>query len=362
MHGLARLRSVSTDRKAYFPLLLVAIVFAIDLCLPLGVASAVPYIFAVLLAVNARSRRFAPALAVLCTVLTIAKVFLVPDRGSTELWKVLANRFLSLFAIWMTAFLGMKRRRSEEDRQHAEEQIRLHLADLAHMGRLKTAGQLAAGLAHELNQPLAAVSLQSEIATQLAQREGAPEALLTALREITEQSQRAGEILRMMRSLVQKSEPQRLPVDLNQIVREVERLIESQTQRAAVVVRLRLAEPSPLVLGDKIQLEQVLLNLLQNAIEAIEAAGPGSRLVEVETGRTGDNRVTVRVRDSGIGLAPTDAERMFERFFSTKQQGMGMGLAISRSIVEAHDGQLIATPGPDRGAIFAFTLPILRRT
>ena len=356
-------RILSGDRAALLSLGLVAIVFAVDLCLPLGVASAVPYTFAVLLAVNARSRRFAPAVALLCCALTVAKVVVHSERGTTEPWKVVANRGLALFAIDLTAYLGLKRRRSEERRRVAEERIQLHLADLAHLGRLETAGQLAAGLAHELNQPLAAISLQAEVAVRLAldgeRREG--DALRTALGEITEQAQRAAAIVRTVRDLVRKAGPRRSTVVVNDVVGAAARLIDAQVRRAGVDLRLRLANDLPPVLGDQIQLEQVLLNLLQNAIEAIADAGPGPRTVSVTTGLDGAGRIVVAVRDTGVGLDEEEAGRVFERFYSTKPAGMGMGLAISLWIVEAHGGRLRGAPNPDRGATFTFTLPSARR-
>ena len=351
---------VPEQHAVLLSLTLAAIVFAVDLTLPLGVASAIPYTFAVLVALKAPARGFAPGLALVCCVLTIVKVIVLPERGSTELWKVVANRLLALFAIGMTAFLGMKRRRADERRQAAEEQTRLHLSDLAHMGRLQTAGQLAAALAHELNQPLAAVSLQAEIATHLIHKPEArnTEILGAALAEITEQSQRAAAIVRALRAMVQKAEPKQTPVDVNDIVQQVERLMATQAKRAGVRLELCLS-PTPPVLGDRIQLEQVLLNLVQNALEAVQAADAPPRLVQVEAKPEADC-VMVAVCDSGVGLAAAEVERVFERFYTTKPTGMGMGLGISRSIIEAHGGRLWAAPNPTRGATFTFTLPILR--
>jgi C4-dicarboxylate-specific signal transduction histidine kinase len=344
-------------RPAILSLGLVSLVFAIDLNLPLGVASAVPYTFAVLLALKAPSRWFAPAVAVLCGVLTMAKMELVPERGTTEMWKVVVNRSLALFAIGMTTFLGMLRRRAEAERERAEERVREHLADLAHMGRLKTAGQLAAGLAHELNQPLAAVCLQAEIAARLAAGgEAERPAVFAALGEIAEQSQRAAAILQTLRRMIRRAEPRREPVDVNAVVRAVAGLLDREARRAEVEVRLRLAEALPPVTGDRVQLEQVVFNLLQNAVEAAGTDGDGHQAAWVETARDG-HQITVTVRDSGAGLDPQDAERVFERFYTTKPQGMGMGLAISRSIVEAHGGRLWAASAPDRGSAFTFHLP-----
>ncbi len=345
-------------RSALFALLLVATVFAIDLWLPLGVASAVPYTFAVLLALKARWRTFPVQVAVLCCVLTVAKMFLSPERGSTELWKVYANRGLAVFSITVTTFLGLQRRRSDEERQHAEEQTRLHLADLAHMGRLKTAGELATGLAHELNQPLTAISLQADVATSLAQNRAPLDdlGLRTALQEVSEQSQRAAAIVRALRGMVQKAEPKRAPVNLNDIVREVVRLTDSQAERAGVALHVHLADVVPSVLGDRIQLGQVLFNLLQNAIDATAEVRAGA--VQVRTTLEHGKCVTISVCDNGEGLTPSDLERVFERFYSTKPTGMGMGLAISRSIVEAHGGRLWADTNPPRGAVFTLSLPL----
>lgn len=362
MNGQRSLSQFVVGHAVGFSFLLLCLVFVVDAILPLGVASAVPYTFAVLLALKARSRQFGVWIAVVCCVLTFAKMGLFPDRGTTELWKVITNRCLAVFAISTSALLGVQRRRADERRQQAEAQMRLHLSDLAHLGRLKTAGQLATSLAHELNQPLAAVSLQSEIATQLVQQNGAlpRDALLSALEEITEQSQRAGAIVRSLREQVRKPEPLRSTVAINDVVHDAIRLIEPQAERAGVTLQSKLAEHLPPVLGDSIQLEQVLLNLIQNAIEAVTAAAAGPGHVQVETCNGDATQITVRVKDTGVGLAPDEAEQVFERFHSSKPHGMGMGLAISRSIVEAHGGRLWGSPNPERGATFTLTLPIFR--
>jgi C4-dicarboxylate-specific signal transduction histidine kinase len=327
---------------------LVAVVFAVDLCLPLGVASAVPYTFAVLLALGAKPGWVGPAVAALCMVLTVAKMEIVPERGTTEMWKVIANRCLALFAIGMTALLGLLRRR-------AEERSRQHEADLARMGRLAVAGELATVLAHELNQPLAAVCLQADLAAHLAADSARPE-LKEALGEVAEQSRRAAEIVRTIRRTVRRTESEREPVDLNESAQVVGRLLDWKARRAGVSVHLRLAEPLPLTRGDRVQLEQVIFNLLQNAIEAVGARGDGPRTVLVETSTAGET-VCVRVRDTGVGLA--DPERVFERFYTTKPDGMGLGLAIGRSAAEAHGGRLSAK-AVEGGAEFTLALPVYR--
>ncbi|WP_162666018.1 sensor histidine kinase [Gemmata massiliana] len=328
---------------------LVATVFVIDLCLPLGVASAVPYTFAVLLALRAKSGWVGPTVAVLCGVLTFVKMGIVPERGNTEMWKVIANRCLALFAIGMTTLLGLLRRR-------AEAQVRQHESDLARMSRLAVAGELATVLAHELNQPLAAVCLQADMAALLA-TESTSAGLRAALGEVAEQSHRAAEIVRSIRRTVRRTDTERGPVDLNEAVRVVARLLEWRARRTGVSVELNLApEPLPPTYGDRVQLEQVLFNLLQNAIEAVETVH-GPRVIVMETAPVGV-WLTAHVRDSGPGLA--DPERVFEQFYTTKPEGMGLGLAISRSIVTAHGGVLTAVARPEGGAEFTCILPIYR--
>jgi signal transduction histidine kinase len=338
---------------------LVALVFAVDLSLPLGVASAVPYTFAVLLALNARPAWVAVAIAVLCGVLTIAKMEIVPERGTTEMWKVIANRCLALFAIGMTTLLGVLRRKAEAERQNAEEKLREHQADVVHMGRLSMLGQIATSLAHELNQPLAAVCLQADIAARIAVVGSlvGPELPVT-LAEIAEQSSRAADIIKSIRRMAKRTEPGRDPVDVNDAVRGVVRLLAWQARRAEVSVELRLADSLGASRGDRVQIEQVVFNLLQNAIESVMERTGGPRTVTIQTTREADV-VTVSVHDTGVGLA--DTEHVFERFYTTKPNGMGMGLAISRSIIEAHTGKLWARPADDGGAVFSFTLPVARR-
>jgi C4-dicarboxylate-specific signal transduction histidine kinase len=338
---------------------LVVLVFTVDLSLPLGVASAVPYTFAVLLALSARPYWIAVAVAGLCGVLTVAKMEIVPERGTTEMWKVIANRCLALFAIGMTTLLGMLRRRADAERQRAEEKLREHQADLAHMGRLSMLGQIATTLAHELNQPLAAVCLQADIAARLAVV-GSPvrQDLPATLAEIAEQSGRAAEIIKSIRRLAKRAEPGRDPTDVNDAIRAVARLLDWQASRAGVSVELRLAESLGAALGDRVQIEQVLFNLLQNAIEAVLERTEGPRCVTIES-RSEADMVAISVRDTGVGLS--DPERVFERFYTTKPHGMGMGLAISRSIIEAHTGKLLASPADGGGAVFKFTLPLARR-
>ena len=334
---------------------LVAAVFVVDLSLPLGVAAAVPYTFAVLLGLADRRPWVGPVVAAVCGVLTVLKIGIVPEKGATEWWKVIANRCLALFAIGLTCLLGVLRRRAEVQRAKAEEMTRQRTADLARMGRLTAVGQMATELAHELNQPLAAVCLQADIATRVAGRLPDPPPPLTdALREIAEQSRRAADIVGAVRRLARKADPRDELVDVNELARAVVRLLDWQATRAGATVESELTAGPLTVRGDPVQVEQVLFNLVQNAIEAV-AEVPGTRTVRVET-RTEAGRAVVRVSDSGGGL--TDPERVFERFYTTKPDGTGTGLALSRAIADSHGGTLTVANRPTGGAVFTLTLPL----
>ena len=343
---------------AALSLSLIAIVFGIDLCLPLGVASAVPYAFAVLLALKAKPRWFAPAMAALCGILTIAKMGIVPERGSTEMWYVITNRCLAIFAICMTTLLGMLRRKAEAERERSEKLLREHQSALVHLGRLSLLGQVTAGLAHELNQPLAAVCLQSELATRyLEQSPTARPELALALAEIRTQSTRAAEIVRSIRRLAKGSPPRCAAVDLVATIQNVLRLLDWQARRTLVQVSLETDIKQLIVFADRIQVEQVLANLVQNSIDALSEVS-GSRAILISLNKTED-AATIRVHDTGPGI--DNSLSLFEPFATTKPEGLGLGLAISRNIAEAHGGQLWSEPHAKGGSMFAFTLPLERQ-
>jgi C4-dicarboxylate-specific signal transduction histidine kinase len=354
------IRRAIIARPATLSITLVLFVFSVDLCLPLGVASAVPYTFAVLLALSAKPKWFGPCIAGLCMVLTIAKMGIVPERGTTEMWKVIVNRCLALFSISMTLLLGLLRRKAAEERARAEELLRQHQADLAHMGRLTMLGQVAAALAHELNQPLAAVCLQADLAARIAVP-GQPlsSEFHTILSEIADQSRRAAEIVASIRRMARRAAPGCDFVDVNDAARVVAKLLDWHASRAGVTIELKThADPSIFAVGDRIQIEQVLFNLVQNGIDAITRGGQGPRIVTLETRNEAEMLLLV-VKDAGIGLSQPEAA--FDRFYTTKPDGMGLGLAISRSIVEAHGGRIWAEAGEGGGAVFSVALPAARR-
>lgn len=240
------------------------------------------------------------------------------------------------------------------DRKRSEEQVRRHQAELAHVARLHTMGELATGLAHELNQPLCAIVSNAQAARRMLEAT-APRPVREALDDIVEDGRRAGEIITHLRNFLRKGSPQSAPFDLNAAVLELGTYIETDARRFRAKLRLDLSPDLPEVVADRIQIQQVLLNLVRNGFEAIEAGG-GERSLVVRTERDGDS-VRVSVRDSGIGLNEALRDRLFEPFFTTKSEGLGMGLSISQSIVESHGGRLWAEPAPGGGACFYFTLP-----
>jgi PAS domain S-box-containing protein len=242
-------------------------------------------------------------------------------------------------------------------RKHAEEQARRHQADLAHVLRLGTMGEMAAGLAHEINQPLGAVANYARGAV-LRLRSGSVETtdLLPILEAIAHEALRAGEIIRRVRDLVRKEPSEQRPVDLNALVRDSAHFVDGEARQGGIRVRLALLPELLPVVCNGVQIEQVVLNLLRNAVEAVHGLAHGEGRITVATTPAGADAVEVSVRDNGVGL-PEQSVDVFAPFYSTKTHGLGMGLSISRSIIEAHHGHLWATRNPERGSTFHFTLP-----
>ncbi|MBX3024637.1 PAS domain-containing protein [bacterium] len=242
------------------------------------------------------------------------------------------------------------------DLKRAEQAARQHQADLAHVLRLSTMGEMASGLAHEINQPLGAIANYAQgCARRLRAGTADVATLLPIVEEIGGEALRAGEIIRRLRDLIRKDTARQSPADVNHLVRESVRLIEPEARARGVALHLDLTPDLPAVSCNDIQIEQVLLNLLLNGVEAVEAADNGERALAVRTALAGD-AVQVAVADSGVGLPDPPAD-VFAPFYSTKSSGLGMGLSISRSIIEAHGGTLWGTRNPDRGSTFRFTLP-----
>jgi C4-dicarboxylate-specific signal transduction histidine kinase len=229
---------------------------------------------------------------------------------------------------------------------------------IAHVNRITTMGQLTASIAHEVNQPLAgAVSSAHAALHWLEAQPPNLEETRQSLAAIITDGNRAAEILQRIRNLVKRAPSRNDQLDINEPILEVIALARSEAQRNGVSLQTRLAPDLPLVEGDRVQLQQVMLNLILNAVEALSGVSEGSRDLLISSEDGGADGVRVAVQDSGPGLIPESADRLFEAFYTTKPTGMGMGLAICRSIIEAHGGRLWATANEPRGAVFQFSLP-----
>ena len=243
------------------------------------------------------------------------------------------------------------------ERKRADEALHKTQAELAHVTRVATLGELTASIAHEVNQPLAAIVTNGNACLRwlAGDSPNLDEARETA-RRIIRDGNRAGDVIGRIRTLSRKTGTEKELLDMNQAIREVVALAEGEVRRNGVALRMDLTGDLPPILGDRVELEQVVLNLIMNAIEAMSAIGDRPRELVIRTQSGEVDQVRVAVQDSGIGLDPQSMGRIFDAFYTTKPQGMGMGLAISRSIVENHGGRLWAAPNDGPGATFQFTL------
>jgi len=244
-------------------------------------------------------------------------------------------------------------------RKRAEEELHEAQAGLAHVTRVTALGELAASIAHEVNQPLAAVVTNAAACLHWLDREtpNLDEARGT-VRSIIKDGSRAGEVIQRVRALVNKTAGQKALLHLNEVVDEVITLVQHELFSHRVLLRLELAPALPLVLADRVQLQQVILNLVVNGIEAMQAVTDRPRELVIQTHQDETHQILLTVRDCGIGIAADNADRLFNAFFTTKSSGMGMGLSICRSIVDAHGGRLSASGNVGPGAMFQFTLPL----
>jgi PAS domain S-box-containing protein len=246
--------------------------------------------------------------------------------------------------------------------RRAEEALRQAQADLAYVSRVTTMGELTASLAHEVNQPITAASTNANTCLRwlASDTPNIEEARAAAIR-IVKDAKRAAEIISRIRLLFKKGTAQRELVDVNEVIREMIVLLHSEATRNSISVRTELAADLPQIMADRVQLQQVLMNLMINGIEALKEVD-GTRLLAIKSQRAENEQLLVSVSDTGVGLPPQETEQIFNAFFTTKPHGTGMGLRISRSIVESHGGRLWATDNSPRGASFSFTLPTKAET
>jgi PAS domain S-box-containing protein len=256
-----------------------------------------------------------------------------------------------------------ERKRAEEKLRASEQRLLDAQMELAHVNRVSTIGQLVASITHEVSQPLAGVIANAEACLRWLNR-GTPE--LNAARRsaewIVDDGNRASEVIRRVRALANKTSIEKVPLDVNDVVRETIVLVQRELISQQVSLQTELAPPLPMILGDRVQLQQVIINLVMNGIEAMQSGTDRPRQLVIRSGQNHAQEVLVSVTDCGVGISAENEERLFNPFFTTKSSGMGMGLSICRSIMEAHGGRLWATANLPHGAAFHFTLPIHANT
>jgi PAS domain S-box-containing protein len=251
--------------------------------------------------------------------------------------------------------------RDISERKRAEEEARQRQAELAHISRLTLIGEMASSLSHDISQPLSTILFYARGCVR-RMRSGTADldALVDVMEKVAMQAEAAGRIVRRLREFVSKRAPHFSTVDVNGVVRRSLSLVQSEISEAGIAAHLQLAESLPPVRADRIQLEQVILNLVRNGAEALQGVEAGPRELIVTTSSSAGDTITVAVHDTGAGLSVEGAERVFDSFFSTKPNGMGMGLSISRSIIESHGGRLWAASNVGCGATFQFSLPVMK--
>jgi C4-dicarboxylate-specific signal transduction histidine kinase len=252
-----------------------------------------------------------------------------------------------------------ERKRAEEKLRTSERRLVDAQIELAHVTRVTTLGELTASISHEVNQPLAGIIANAEACLRWLNR-GTPD-LDRARRSvewIIDDGNRASEVIRRIRGLAKKSDIEKVPLDLNDVVRETIGLIQREVFSHQVSLRMELVPTLPTIMGDRVQLQQVIINLVMNGIEAMQSVTDRPRELLIRSRQHEKQPVLVSVTDCGVGISAENADRLFNAFFTTKSSGMGMGLSICRSIIETHGGRLWATANMPYGATFQFTLPV----
>ena len=241
-------------------------------------------------------------------------------------------------------------------------ELREREKELAHLGRLSTMGEMATGIAHELRQPLYAITnYAAGISWHLQNATADPQELTEAMEKITAQARRASDIIGRLRSTVQKCEPRRSSTDMNELLDDVLQLVEHELRQEGVAVHLDQQDKLPLVLADAIQIQQVAVNLIRNALDAMRDMPSKEKQLTLATSIADGDAVEVCVADTGIGLSEEVRRKIFDAFFTTKAEGLGMGLAICQTIIERHEGRIWATPNSPHGTVFRFVMPTVPR-
>ncbi len=331
-------------------IVLAAAIFVADTITNLEIAVPVFYTAVILLSVRFCTRRGVVLVGIGCLALTFLSDIFTPQTSESAAG--LINTTISILAIVSTTYLVLKIEAAERSVYEAR-------AQLAHVARLTALGELTASLAHEVNQPITAslANANASLRWLSADPPNLDEAK-AAIERIVKDSSRAGTIVGRIRGLARRTPAQKVPCDINEIILEIATLTSSEIDKRHVALRTDLQSDLPKVTADRVQLQQVILNLVMNAVEAMDAVPEAKRSLIIGSAHESAGGITVTVRDTGPGLKDAeDAERIFAAFYSTKSDGMGLGLTITRSIVESHGGRIWVEANTPKGAVFCFTLP-----
>lgn len=327
---------------------LAIVIFILDTVTSLEIAVAVFYIFIVLMSISFARKRGVIFISIGCVALTIISYFL-SFRGTAQTG--LVNMAISISAIGITTYLSLKIGYARIAIHDAREQI-------AHIGRVTALGELTASIAHEVNQPVAAIVTSGNACLRWLSGETPNlNKARQAVERMVSDANRASEVVVRIRDLAKKRPPEETWLDINDVIAESIALVQSELQTSGIVLHTQLTPTLPRIRGVRVQLQQVLLNLLMNAIEALNAVERSQRELVIGSVRDESEGVLVSVSNTGTAIEQDKLEKIFEAFFTTKQGGMGIGLAITRSIVEAHGGRVWASESPQGDTLFQFVLP-----
>jgi signal transduction histidine kinase len=344
------LRLITTQSLLPLAALTLAIgIFVVDTMTDLELAVPAFYTAVVLMSVRFCKKRGVILVGIGCIALTLLSDYLTSNTASTEAGFI--NTWISLSAIATTVYLGLKIESARAAAYEAQSQ-------LAHIGRVTALGELTASIAHEVNQPLAAVVINGNASLRwLADSPPNLTEARQAIEHIVKDANRASDVVARVRALTKSTHREKGWVNMNSLILETVALTEREIQHHHVALQTELAADLLPVMGDRVQLQQVILNLILNAMEATQTAHNERELL-ISTVNDGTKIVHVSVQDNGAGFPPEKLDHVFDAFYTTKAEGMGMGLTISRSIVESHGGRIWATPVTPHGAVVQFTLPV----
>jgi C4-dicarboxylate-specific signal transduction histidine kinase len=308
--------------------------------------------------------------AVAFSIMSVDYFFIPPVNSFTLNAAVAAYLAAFVVCALLASWVSSVTKRSEDALKEARDQLELRVsertaalmktqAELTHLSRVLSMGELTASIAHEIKQPLTALVMNGHACIEwLSVNPPNLDKARTTAEKIIRDGTRAGDVLSRIRALFKKDAPAKDWLAINAVIQELMVLVHAEAQKLHVPIRIELAMELPQVRGDRVQLQQVVLNLIMNGMDAMASISRNQRELLVCSWQENSNEIGVKVEDAGIGLAPETADKIFDPFFTTKPHGIGMGLSVSRSIIESHDGKLWATPRPQGGTIFQFTIPV----